>query len=153
MFNVSFTLQRLHASSFTSAEIEKCVGQADILDEFCDGRRGKRQSKSLCLKTNMKGETPLHVAAISGDMDHVIKLVEVLAHPVNVTDGAGWLPIHEAAFHDRTEVAVYLLDHGARLDDPGCPLDASTPLFEAIHNGSLATALVLVQRGANLWHR
>ncbi|THD26298.1 hypothetical protein D915_002811 [Fasciola hepatica] len=137
----------------SDSEIERCVGQADVLDEFHDGHRGKRQGKALCLRTNMKGETPLHVAAISGDMDHVVKLIEVLAHPVNVTDGAGWLPIHEAAFHDRTEVAIYLLDHGARLDDPGCPLDASTPLFEAIHNGSLATALVLVQRGANLWHR
>lgn len=32
-------------------------------------------------QTNMKGETPLHVAAISGDMDHVVKLVEVLVSP------------------------------------------------------------------------
>lgn len=75
------------------------------------------------------------------------------AHPVNVVDGAGWLPIHEAAFHDRAEVAAYLLDRGASLDDPGCPADHSTPLFEAVHNGSLATALLLVHRGANLFHR
>ncbi|KAF7256371.1 hypothetical protein EG68_06775 [Paragonimus skrjabini miyazakii] len=137
----------------SDSEVESCVGHVEILDELHGERRGTRKGRALCLKTNMKGETPLHVAAIHGDMDHVIKLIEVLSHPVNVVDGAGWLPIHEAAFHDRTEVAVYLLDRGARLDDPGCPLDASTPLFEAVHNGSLNTALMLVQRGANLWHR
>ncbi|OON23473.1 leucine Rich repeat-containing domain protein [Opisthorchis viverrini] len=134
-------------------EVEACIGHSELLDEFNAGKGGPRKGKALCLKTNMKGETPLHVAAINGDMEHVIKLIEVLGHPVNVTDGAGWLPIHEAAFHDRTEAAIYLLDRGARLDDPGCLEDLSTPLFEAIHNGSLATAIVLVQRGANLWHR
>ncbi|TGZ67360.1 hypothetical protein CRM22_004852 [Opisthorchis felineus] len=137
----------------SDSEVEACIGHSELLDEFNAGKGGPRKGKALCLKTNMKGETPLHVAAINGDMEHVIKLIEVLGHPVNVTDGAGWLPIHEAAFHDRTEAAIYLLDRGARLDDPGCLEDLSTPLFEAIHNGSLATAIVLVQRGANLWHR
>ncbi|GAA57295.1 tonsoku-like protein, partial [Clonorchis sinensis] len=137
----------------SDSEVEACIGHSELLDEFNAGNGGPRKGKALCLKTNMKGETPLHVAAINGDMEHVIKLIEVLGHPVNVTDGAGWLPIHEAAFHDRTEAAIYLLDRGARLDDPGCLEDLSTPLFEAIHNGSLATAIVLVQRGANLWHR
>ncbi|KAF8564490.1 hypothetical protein P879_07903 [Paragonimus westermani] len=137
----------------SDSEVESCIGHAELMDELHGERRGTRKGKALCLKTNMKGETPLHVAAIHGDMDHVVKLIEVLSHPVNVVDGAGWLPIHEAAFHDRTEIALYLLDRGARLDDPGCPLDASTPLFEAVHNGSLTTALMLVRRGANLWHR
>ncbi|CAL8099769.1 unnamed protein product [Calicophoron daubneyi] len=138
----------------SDSEVERCIGHSDILGEFHDSKgSGKRKGKALCLKTNMKGETPLHVAAINGDMDHVVKLIEVLGHPVNITDGAGWLPIHEAAFNDRTEVATYLLDRGARLDDPGCPLDCSTPLFEAIHGRALATALLLVKRGANLWHR
>ncbi|KAF6778407.1 hypothetical protein AHF37_02099 [Paragonimus kellicotti] len=145
--------QFIEALSSDSGKVESCIGHAEILDELHGERRGTRKGKALCLKTNMKGETPLHVAAIHGDMDHVMKLIEVLSHPVNVVDGAGWLPIHEAAFHDRTEVAVYLLDRGARLDDPGCPLDVSTPLFEAVHNGSLTTALMLVRRGANLWHR
>ncbi|CAH8458383.1 unnamed protein product [Dicrocoelium dendriticum] len=137
----------------SDSEIDRCIGHAESIDEFRSGKRGDRKGKALCLKTNMKGETPLHVASINGDLDHVVKLIEILGHPVNVADGAGWLPIHEAAFHDRTEVAIYLLDRGARLDDTGCPSDVSTPLFEAIHNGSLATALVLVKRGANLWHR
>ena len=67
-------------------------------------------------------------------------------------DGAGWLPIHEAAFHDHADIAVYLLDKGAYLDDMGCQEDLSTPLFEAIHGDALKTAIVLVNRGANLWH-
>lgn len=67
-------------------------------------------------------------------------------------DAAGWLPLHEAAFHDRTDVAIYLLDKGSSLDDTGCPGDLSTPLFEAIHGNALKTATMLVNRGSNLWH-
>ncbi|CAH8428862.1 unnamed protein product [Heterobilharzia americana] len=137
----------------SDSELEQCIGNVELMDEFQDGMRGKKSGKALCLKTNMKGETPLHVAAINGDMDHVVKLIEVLGHPINVPDGAGWLPIHEAAFHDRSEIATYLLDHGASLDDPGYPDDFSTPLFEAIHSGGLTTALIFVRRGANLWHK
>lgn len=76
----------------------------------------------------------------------------VKAHPINVRDGAGWLPIHEAAFHDHVDIATYLLDKGASLDDTGCPMDHSTPLFEAIHGNALKTAIIFVNRGANLWH-
>ncbi|CAH8429602.1 unnamed protein product [Schistosoma rodhaini] len=137
----------------SDSELEQCIGNAELMDEFQDTMKGKKSGKALCLKTNMKGETPLHVAAINGDMNHVVKLIEVLGHPVNVPDGAGWLPIHEAAFHDRSEIATYLLDHGAKLDDTGYPDDYSTPLFEAIHNGALTTALIFVNRGANLWHK
>ncbi|VDP17397.1 unnamed protein product, partial [Schistosoma margrebowiei] len=137
----------------SDSELEQCIGSAELMDEFQDTMKGKKSGKALCLKTNMKGETPLHVAAINGDMNHVVKLVEVLGHPVNVPDGAGWLPIHEAAFHDRSEIATYLLDHGAKIDDTGYPDDYSTPLFEAIHNGALTTALIFVNRGANLWHK
>ncbi|KAK4473331.1 hypothetical protein MN116_004493 [Schistosoma mekongi] len=137
----------------SDSELEQLIGSTGFMDEFQDGTRNKKSCKALCLKTNMKGETPLHVAAINGDIDHVIKLIDVLGHPVNVPDGAGWLPIHEAAFHDRSEIATYLLDHGALLDDTGYPDDYSTPLFEAVHNGALTTALIFVNRGANLWHK
>ncbi|KAF8565148.1 hypothetical protein P879_02968 [Paragonimus westermani] len=133
-------------------EQRPCV-LSHVFSAQTDTFRGTRKGKALCMKTNMKGETPLHVAAIHGDMDHVVNLIEVLSHPVNVVDGAGWFPLHEAAFHDLIELAFYLLDRGARLDDPGCPLDASTSLFEAVHNGSLTTALMLVRRRANLWPR
>lgn len=74
------------------------------------------------------------------------------AHPINVRDGAGWLPIHEAAFHDHADIATYLLDKGASLDDTGCSEDHSTPLFEALHGNALKTAIILVNRGADLWH-
>ncbi|CAH8824065.1 unnamed protein product [Trichobilharzia szidati] len=147
------TVTQFLESLSSDSELEQCIGNTELIDEFQDGTRSKKSGKAICLKTNMKGETPLHVAAINGDMEHVVKLIEVLGHPVNVPDGAGWLPIHEAAFHDRSEIATYLLDRGARLDDPGYPDDYSTPLFEAVHNGSLTTALIFVNRGANLWHK
>ncbi|CDI98134.1 tonsoku protein [Echinococcus multilocularis] len=135
----------------SDSDVEKCVNVADSAADLIESP-GKRRSKALCLKTNLKGESPLHVAAINGNLEHVVKLVEVMAHPINVRDGAGWLPIHEAAFHDHADIAIYLLDKGARLDDTGCQEDLSTPLFEAIHGDALKTAITLVNRGANLWH-
>ncbi|EUB60964.1 NF-kappa-B inhibitor-like protein 2 [Echinococcus granulosus] len=135
----------------SDSDVEKCVNVADSAADLIESPR-KRRSKALCLKTNLKGESPLHVAAINGNLEHVVKLVEVMAHPINVRDSAGWLPIHEAAFHDHADIAIYLLDKGARLDDTGCQEDLSTPLFEAIHGDALKTAITLVNRGANLWH-
>ncbi|BHF73815.1 hypothetical protein SprV_0401689900 [Sparganum proliferum] len=136
----------------SDSDIEKLIDLSGAPSDILESPGNRRRGKALCLKTNLKGESPLHVAAINGNLEHVVKLVEVLAHPLNVRDGAGWLPIHEAAFHDRTDIANYLLDRGALIDDLGCPEDSSPPLFEALHNGSLRTAILLVNRGANLWH-
>ncbi|KAL5108944.1 Tonsoku-like protein [Taenia crassiceps] len=135
----------------SDSDVEKCVNVADGATDLIESP-GKRRSKALCLKTNLKGESPLHVAVINGNLEHVAKLVEIMAHPINIRDGAGWLPIHEAAYHDHAEIATYLLDKGAHLDDTGCQEDLSTPLFEAIHGGGLKTAITLVNRGADLWH-
>ncbi|KAL5967472.1 Tonsoku-like protein [Taenia solium] len=135
----------------SDSDVEKCVNVADGATDLIESP-GRRRNKALCLKTNLKGESPLHVAVINGNLEHVAKLVEIMAHPINVRDGAGWLPIHEAAYHDHTDIAIYLLDKGAHLDDTGCQEDLSTPLFEAIHGGGLKTAITLVNRGANLWH-
>nr|CDS30702.1 tonsoku protein [Hymenolepis microstoma] len=135
----------------SDSEVEQCVNINDAATDLVESP-GKRRTKALCLKTNLKGESPLHVASINGNLEHVVKLIEVVTHPINVRDGAGWLPIHEAAFHDHADIATYLLDKGASLDDTGCPEDHSTPLFEAIHGNALKTAIILINRGANLWH-
>ncbi|KAM7535253.1 hypothetical protein Aperf_G00000100172 [Anoplocephala perfoliata] len=135
----------------SDSEVEQCINISDAATDLVESP-GKRRNKALCLKTNLKGESPLHVAAINGNLEHAVKLVEVLGHPINVRDGAGWLPIHEAAFHDHADIATYLLDKGASFEDTGCPVDHSTPLFEAIHGNALKTAIIFVNRGANLWH-
>ncbi|KAL3308342.1 hypothetical protein Ciccas_013128, partial [Cichlidogyrus casuarinus] len=73
-------------------------------------------------------------------------------HPVNVEDAAGWMPIHDAAFNDQYDVVKMLLEHGALVNFV-CRDERSTALFEAVHGESFRTATLLVQHGADLWHR
>jgi hypothetical protein len=56
---------------------------------------GKHPPKNL-EKKNLKGETPLHAAAVRGDTAALQKYLGLGADP-NTTDHAGWTPLHEAA--------------------------------------------------------
>jgi hypothetical protein len=56
---------------------------------------GKHPPKNL-EKKNLKGETPLHAAAVRGDTAALQRYLGLGADP-NTTDHAGWTPLHEAA--------------------------------------------------------
>lgn len=57
--------------------------------------------------------TPLHIAALEGNMDLVISLVNSGAK-INAVNKAGKSPLHMAAGKGHTEVVKYLIDHGAK---------------------------------------
>lgn len=62
-------------------------------------------------------------------------------------------PLHYAASSDDVDVAVVLIDLGARLETPGGSI--GTPLDNAIGYGCWHVARLLIDRGANvntLWH-
>lgn len=98
-------------------------------------------------KRNKLGETMLQVAAIKGNADRVRQLLEEGANP-NVTDHAGWTPLHEACNHGFREVARLLLSHGACVDVAGP--GGVTPLHDATLNGHPDIVLLLVRSGATL---
>lgn len=67
------------------------------------------------LKVNVKngyGSTPLHIAAMMGDLEMTKILVEAGAD-VNVTDGAERTPLHCASHFTNQELVDYLISHGA----------------------------------------
>jgi ankyrin repeat protein len=66
------------------------------------------QQKAL-EKKNKKGETPLHAAAVRGDVLAVGNYLELGADP-NTTDHAGWSPLHEAAGAGRNSCAYIIVD-------------------------------------------
>ncbi|XP_018563626.1 ankyrin repeat domain-containing protein 12-like isoform X1 [Anoplophora glabripennis] len=68
------------------------------------GSRSPSSSSSRSRDRNERGETPLHLAAIKGDVEQVCKLLAHRADP-NVADFAGWTPLHEACNHGWYEVA------------------------------------------------
>lgn len=111
------------------------------------GSRSPSSSSSRSRERNERGETPLHLAAIKGDVDQVCKLLAHRADP-NVADFAGWTPLHEACNHGWYEVAFRLVQSGANVNARG--LDNDTPLHDAAVNGHLKLVKLLVERGADI---
>nr|XP_055071954.1 BRCA1-associated RING domain protein 1 isoform X1 [Misgurnus anguillicaudatus]XP_055071955.1 BRCA1-associated RING domain protein 1 isoform X1 [Misgurnus anguillicaudatus]XP_055071956.1 BRCA1-associated RING domain protein 1 isoform X1 [Misgurnus anguillicaudatus]XP_055071957.1 BRCA1-associated RING domain protein 1 isoform X1 [Misgurnus anguillicaudatus]XP_055071958.1 BRCA1-associated RING domain protein 1 isoform X1 [Misgurnus anguillicaudatus] len=98
------------------------------------------------MKRNHKGETPLHLASIKGDVEEVRKLLAQGADP-NLKDNAGWTPLHEACNLGHLGVVEELLQQGALLNTPGYQNDS--PLHDAVRNGHVAVVKLLVERGAS----
>ncbi|CAB3382327.1 Hypothetical predicted protein [Cloeon dipterum] len=95
---------------------------------------------------NERGETPLHLAAIKGDILQTRRLLSRKADP-NVADFAGWTPLHEACNHGHLEVARCLINANADINARG--LDDETPLHDATRNGHIKLVELLLQHGAD----
>ena len=94
------------------------------------------------------GRTPLHDAAMAGDLPEVLRLLGTTANP-SAQDDDGWTPLHFAAQEWRVDVAEALLAAGA--DANAKDAHGNTPLFRAVFNshgrGELIAALR--RRGAD----
>ncbi|KAK3542787.1 hypothetical protein QTP70_002990 [Hemibagrus guttatus] len=107
---------------------------------------GRSQASPAYMKRNHKGETPLHLAAIKGDVEMTRELLEQGADP-NLKDHAGWTPLHEACNLGHVGVVELLLQQGALINTPG--YDNDSPLHDAVRNGHTAVAKVLLRHGAS----
>ncbi|XP_064476946.1 tonsoku-like protein [Ornithodoros turicata] len=137
--------QSTEFSDIDEEEISECSDSDPEIDALVP----KRRCKSIDTKVNYKGETPLHLAAIEGNLKRVRQLLK-LNHSVNVRDNCGWTPLHEAANHGHLEVCKCLVEVGrANVNDPGGEAcDGVTPLHDAIYTENLDVALYLLENGA-----
>ncbi|XP_066479984.1 ankyrin repeat domain-containing protein 12 isoform X1 [Tiliqua scincoides] len=97
-------------------------------------------------KRNERGETPLHTAAIRGDIKQVKELISLGAN-VNVKDFAGWTPLHEACNAGYYDVAKVLIAAGADVNTQG--LDDDTPLHDSASSGHRKIVKLLLRHGGN----
>ena len=104
--------------------------------------------------SQFKDETPLHGAVYGHQLEVVVELVERGAN-VALPDQKGYTPLHVSAFFGYTEIAGYLLSHGADLHakiDPG--LDAPLNGFNALHLATFGNHLdfvnLLLDRNADV---
>ncbi|EDV26008.1 uncharacterized protein TRIADDRAFT_55679 [Trichoplax adhaerens] len=137
--------------SISDSEISDCLEEYDKLLPDSTTTRKRRRLKRYKEKVNDKGETPLHIAAIKGDLKVIKALVEQGAK-INARDNCGWTPLHEACNFGYKDIAEYLVNHGA--DVNSSVIDSQwgmvTPLLDAIQNYHLDTVKMLLEKGASL---
>lgn len=104
------------------------------------------RQKDKVNKRNERGETPLHMAAIRGDVKQVKELISLGAN-VNVKDFAGWTPLHEACNAGYYDVAKILISAGADVNTQG--LDDDTPLHDSASSGHRDIVKLLLRHGGN----
>lgn len=136
-------------------DIGEDIALSDISGSDCDetanvsaSRTRNKRGQSFAIKRNEKGETQLHQACISGNVQQVNRLLDQ-GHPVNIRDHAGWTPLHEASNHGHHDVVNVLLERGAAINDKGGKsCDGITALHDACVNGCLEVVEVLLDHGA-----
>ncbi len=126
-----------------------------ILDQspITDGSpRDTPTGKSKIHRRNERGETPLHLACIKGDITTVNNLIDQGAD-IDAIDNAGiiiiiiiviislllflltikgWTPLHEACNHGHVNIVAVLIDKGVNVNVEG--MGGDTPLHDAVIN-------------------
>lgn len=92
---------------------------------------------------NRANETPLMMAALRGDLEHVRRLLERGAQ----VNREGWTPLHYAASGSGVDVVALLLDRGAAIE--ALSPNRTTPLMMAAGYGAIDAADMLLRRGAD----
>ena len=92
---------------------------------------------------NRNGETALSIAAYTGNLPQVKRLVEAGAE-VNFY---GWTPLAYAAYNGHLEIVDYLLKHGAEVNAK--TQNGSTALFFAARFGHLEVVKLLLKNKAD----
>ncbi|MDA9981638.1 ankyrin repeat domain-containing protein [Gammaproteobacteria bacterium] len=121
-------------------------------------RRGHRAMAELLINmganvnaTDARASTPLHFAAMQGDIGIVRLLLENSAVVYVKTlsgDYPGETPLHTTAFAGHEEIAELLLAHGA--DVNATDQYIYTPLRRTVDQGHLTLAELLIEHGADI---
>jgi ankyrin repeat protein len=102
----------------------------------------KASGFDLNLKNKRNGSTALHLAAQSGHLMTVIRLIE-LGVDVNVRDVRGETPLFIAAMENFDHIVKYLLSKGANAN-LGTFSDSVSPLMVAVNRGHTAVVTELL---------
>ncbi|XP_076804239.1 uncharacterized protein LOC143448397 isoform X2 [Clavelina lepadiformis] len=102
---------------------------------------------TLIKQYNKYGDTALHLAATSGSLRIIKKLIESQMS-VHFTNNIRRTAVHAAAKYDHHEIVKYLVERGASLEE--IDSDQRTPLLLAAYYGNLNTLTYLLKTNCNL---
>lgn len=100
--------------------------------------------------TNVYGRTPLHLAAIYGNVEAATELIEYNAN-LDLQDRWGRTPLLIAQTNHHYSLAITLIEAGATIDPQA--INIQTLLFMAIPPGSVKAVAALIKSGANILDR
>jgi ankyrin repeat protein len=106
-----------------------------------------RENHDLVFCKDFNGQTPMHLAAVSGQ-ERVVELLVTARADVNVVDDNGWTPLHLASFAGNTRVAASLLADGANVNAKDN--DGATPLHLAAAHDYPVLVGLLLEHGAQV---
>ncbi|KXJ15102.1 Transient receptor potential cation channel subfamily A member 1 [Exaiptasia diaphana] len=104
---------------------------------------------SLCVWESSSLQTPLHFAAVSGNLCVLRALFEGKDLDLHAEDGDGMTPVLRASLEGNRDVIEYLLDQGAHVNAPpntGFP----SPLMCAVKRDQHKTMKFLLSKGAQV---
>lgn len=90
----------------------------------------------------------IYWAISEGRTKRVKEILKATPDQATIVDDLGEQPIHEAARHDRADIAAMILDLGADIE--ARDVRGATPLWLAAKSESIETARLLIERGAEI---
>ncbi|KAJ8285477.1 hypothetical protein GJAV_G00027230 [Gymnothorax javanicus] len=110
--------------------------------------RGKESVPRGLNRVNAAGETLLHRACKSNQVETLLRILPLPGTDVNVKDNAGWTPLHEACNHGSSACVQALLEHC-----PALHLETQvagvSPLHDALLNGHADIAKMLLRHAGS----
>lgn len=128
-----------HGSNNTALHWAVLAKQDEILEFFLE--TNKLPTNSL----NTHHRTPLHLAAIQGNLTGTQKLLNNPTTNPNLKDKWGATALYLAQSNQQIPVAIALIGAGAEIDTT--KIDVQTLFFAAIEHNNLAAATALIERG------